>query len=220
MHLINLTSILLIAVNYLFSHFIPHTYFFRSSFIWFVYDILYIFVNVYLCVVVVVFVFSIENVMFFTLFRAYLAFFYFKFSHSNFKFNSQNIELFTNWHFHYSNVFRLEKLHGYTYTALTTIETEKKKTNEWIQFKARIHSLYQFTHTQFAHTKFYCMEYRGDLLLCYFVLTTKNFQTKLTSTLQRRWTQTLKSEKKSISKLQFIKTHSRKKKWNWNLKKK
>lgn len=71
-----------------------------------------------------------------------------------------------------------------------------------------------------SHTlNFIALEYRGDLLLCYFVLTTKNFQTKLTSTLQRRWTQTLKFEKKSISKLQFIKTHSRKKKWNWNLKK-
>lgn len=64
MHLINLTSILLIAVNYSFSHFIPHTYFFRSSFIWFVYDILYILVNLYLYVVVVVLVFSIGIVMF------------------------------------------------------------------------------------------------------------------------------------------------------------
>lgn len=129
----------------------------------------------------------------FTLFRAYLALFYFKFSHSNFKFNSQNIELFTNWHFHYSNVFRLEKLHGYTYTALTTIETEKKKRVSEFNLK------HEFTVYINSHTlNFIALEYRGDLLLCYFVLTTKNFQTKRTSTLQRWWTQTLKSEKKAF----------------------
>lgn len=134
----------------------------------------------------------------FTLFRAYLALFYFKFSHSNFKFNSQNIELFTNWHFHYSNVFRLEKLHGYTNTRLWLRYIEKdwdreKKKQRVSEFNLK----HKFTVYINSHTlNFIALEYRGDLLLCYFVLTTKNFQTKLTSTLQRRWTQTLKFEKK------------------------
>lgn len=193
MHLINLTSILLIAVNYLFSHFIPHTYFFRSSFIWFVYDILYILVNLYLCVVVVVLVFSIGIVMFLRYFGHI-----WHCSISNSLIPISNSILKT------SNCLQTDTFIIQMFFALKScmdthkrlwlrLRQRRKKTSEWIQFKARIHSLYQF-----AHTQFYCMEYRGDLLLCYFVLTTKNFQTKLTSTLQRRWTQTLKSEKKAF----------------------
>lgn len=116
----------------------------------------------------------------FTLFRAYLALFYFKFSHSNFKFNSQNIELFTNWHFHYSNVFRLEKLHGYTYTRLwlryieKDWDREKKKTtSEWIQFKAQIHSLYQF-----AHTQFYCIGIQRRFIALLFRVDHEKFPNK------------------------------------------